>query len=288
MEEENKCVDKVDVEYKYFDKIDVNYIRKHQQEFINKEEYYTFIKPKVDKYKDSGLNDIDKGPVNYKGIYDTIYHKIGVDLKIYDNLIWHKFFNEEYNGVKGVRTANEICLFYKELMHLLGIDDDKLYVNFTTYIQDFGSKGMLDKDNNDSNQSTNPAYSSNPNERLALQTSLSQEQLKELFNELIEKGYIEASENIFLSCFGYKEGESYNQTIKWLKKLVEFEILLKNIVTKENNPKNSTLGLPRNKIEKWFVDKKNKVIKAQKNITNDEKGYPIYLLIQEFIDPILS
>lgn len=165
MEEENKCVDKIDVEYKYFDKIDVNYIRKHQQEFINKEEYYTFIKPKVDKYKDSGLNDIDKGPVNYKGIYDTIYHKIGVDLKIYDNLIWHKFFNEEYNGVKGVRTANEICLFYKELMHLLGIDDDELYVNFTTYIQDFGSKGMLDKDNNDSNQSTNPANISNNVER---------------------------------------------------------------------------------------------------------------------------
>lgn len=283
MEEENKCVDKVDVEYKYFDKIDVNYIRKHQQEFINKEEYYTFIKPKVDKYKDSGLNDIDKGHVNYKGIYDTIYHKIGVDLKIYDNLIWHKFFNEEYNGVKGVRTANEICLFYKELMHLLGIDDDELYVNFTTYIQDFRCKGMLDKDNNDSNQSTNPAYSSNPNERLALQTSLSQEQLKELFNELIEKGYIEASENIFLSCFGYKEGEANDEKIIWLKTAVEFEILLKNIVTKENNPKNSSLGLPRNKIEKWFVDKKNKVIKAQKKITNDESSYQIYSLLQEII-----
>lgn len=283
MEEENKCVDKVDVEYKYFDKIDVDYIRLQRNGFTNHEEYNTIIKPKNDKYKDCNLDNIDKGPVNYKGIYDTIYHKIGVDLKIYDNLIWHKFFNEEYNGVKGVRTANEICLFYKELMHLLGIDDNELYVNFTTYIQDFGFKGMLDKDNNDSNQSTNPAYSSNPNERLALQTSLSQEQLKELFNELIEKGYIEASENIFLSCFGYKEGESYNQTIKWLKKLVEFEILLKNIVTKENNPNNSTPGLPRKKIKKWFVDKNNKVIKAQKKITNDESSYQIYSLLQEII-----
>lgn len=156
MEEENKCVDKVDVEYKYFDKIDVNYIRKHQQEFINKEEYYTFIKPKVDKYKDSGLNDIDKGPVNYKGIYDTIYHKIGVDSKIYDNLIWHKFFNEEYNGVKGVRTADEICLFYKELMDLLGIDDIDKYVEFTDYVQELGYEGRLSKDKNDANQSTNP------------------------------------------------------------------------------------------------------------------------------------
>ena len=70
MDKEYRYFDKIDVEYKYFDKIDVNYIRKHQQEFINKEEYYTFIKPKVDKYKDSGLNDIDKGPVNYKGIYE--------------------------------------------------------------------------------------------------------------------------------------------------------------------------------------------------------------------------
>ena len=160
-------------------------------------------------------------------------------------------------------------------MHLLGIDDDELYVNFTTYIQDFGYKGMLDKDKNDSNQSTNP------NERLALQTSLSQEQLKELFNKLVEKRYIEASENTFLACFGHYAGESYNQTIKWLKKLVEFEILLKNIVTKENNPKNSIPGLPRNKIEKWFVDKKNKVIKAQKKITNDESSYQIYSLLQE-------
>lgn len=278
----------MDKEYKYFDKIDVNYIRLQRNGFTNHEEYNTIIKPKNDKYKDCNLDNIDNASVKYKGIYDTIYHRMTRNIEFYDNLIWHKFFNEEYNGVKGVRTANEICLFYKELMHLLGIDDNELYVNFTTYIQDFGSKGMLDKDNNDSNQSTNPAYSSNPNERLALQTSLSQEQLKELFNELIEKGYIEASENIFLSCFGYKEGEANDEKIIWLKTAVEFEILLKNIVTKENNPKNSTPGLPRNKIEKWFVDKKNKVIKAQKKITNDEKGYPIYLLIQEFIDPILS
>lgn len=281
MEEENKCVDKVDVEYKYFDKIDVDYIRLQRNGFTNHEEYNTIIKPKNDKYKDCNLDNIDNASVKYKGIYDTIYHKIGVDLKIYDNLIWHKFFNEEYNGVKGVRTANEICLFYKELMHLLGIDDDELYVNFTTYIQDFGYKGMLDKDNNDSNQSTNPTYLSNPNERLALQTSLSQEQLKELFNKLVEKRYIEASENTFLACFGHYAGESYNQTIKWLKKLVEFEILLKNIVTKENNSNNSIPGLPRNKIEKWFVDKKNKVIKAQKKITNDESSYQIYSLLQE-------
>lgn len=165
MDKEYRYFDKIDVEYKYFDKIDVNYIRKHQQEFINKEEYYTFIKPKVDKYKDSGLNDIDKGPVNYKGIYDTIYHKIGVDLKIYDNLIWHKFFNEQHNGVKGVRTADEICLFYKELIDFLEIDDIDKYVEFTDYVQELGYEGRLSIDKYDSNQSTNPANISNNVER---------------------------------------------------------------------------------------------------------------------------
>lgn len=280
----------MDKEYRYFDKIDVDYICLQKNgDCNNLEEYNTIIKPKNDKYKDCDLDKIDKASVTYKGIYDTIYHRITRDIEFYDSLIWHKFFKEEYNGVKGVRTADEICLFYKELMDLLGIDDIVKYVDFTDYVQRLEYEGRLSINKYDSNQSTNPAaYSSNPNERLALQTSLSHEQLKELFNKLVEKRYIEASESTFLACFGYYAGETNNQTIKWLKTAVEFEILLKNIVTKENNIKNSTQGLPRKKIEKWFVDRNNKVINPQKKITNDEKGYPIYLLIQEFINPILS
>ena len=278
----------MDKEYKYFDKIDVDYIHLQQNDFINQEEYKTIIKPKNDKYKDCDLDYIDKASVTYIGIYDTIYHRITRDIEFYDSLIWHKFFNEQHNGVKGVRTAYEICLFYKELIDLLDIDDIDKYVEFTDYVQRLEYEGRLSIDKYDSNQSTNPAYSSNPNERLALQTSLSQEQLKELFNKLVEKRYIEASENTFLACFGYYAGETNNQIIKWLKTAVEFEILLKNIVTKENNPKNSTLGLPRKKIKKWFVDKNNIVIKPQKKIANDNKSYPIYLLIQEFINPIES
>lgn len=165
MEEENKCVDKVDVEYKYFDKIDVNYIRLQRNGFTNHEEYNTIIKPKNDKYKDCNLDNIDNASVKYKGIYDTIYHRMTRNIEFYDNLIWHKFFNEQHNGVKGVRTADEICLFYKELIDFLEIDDIDKYVDFTDYVQRLESEGRLSIDKYDSNQSTNPANISNNVER---------------------------------------------------------------------------------------------------------------------------
>ena len=70
MEEENKCVDKVDVEYKYFDKIDVNYIRKHQQEFINKGPTQEELKAAKDNYVNGfGLRlDSNKKLISYLDI----------------------------------------------------------------------------------------------------------------------------------------------------------------------------------------------------------------------------
>lgn len=155
----------MDKEYRYFDKIDIDYIKLKNGDCNNLEEYNRIDCAKNDKYKDCDLDYIDKASVTYKGIYDTIYHRITRDIEFYDNLIWHKFFNEEYNGVKGVRTADEICRFYKELIDLLEKDDIDKYVDFTDYVQRLEYEGRLSIDKYDSNQSTNPANISNNVER---------------------------------------------------------------------------------------------------------------------------
>lgn len=262
----------MDKEYKYFDKIDVDYICQLPYGFPDTDKECSRIKQAYeDKYKDCDLDNIYKIPFQ-KPILSEIYVHMCRILPFKDLIYMYKWKVQKYDHGIGITTSEQIKQFFDELSMILNgglvvnIDDFNAYVNKTFPY--------------------NPAYSSNLNERLALQTSLSQEQLKELFNELVEKRYIEASENTFLACFGYKEGEANDEKIIWLKTAVEFEILLKNIVTKENNPKNSIQGLPRNKIEKWFVDKKNKVIKAQKKITNEENSYPIFLIIQKIIHPI--
>lgn len=256
----------MDKEYRYFDKIDIDYIKVKNGDCNNLEEYNRIDCAKNDKYKDCDLDYIYVIPFQ-SHILEEIYIHMCTILPFKDPIYMYKWKVQEYNHGIGITTNEQIKQFFREISMILDRDEVHILDGFNTYVN-----SLL---------SNNPTYLSNPNERLALQTSLSQEQLKELFNKLVEKRYIEASENTFLACFGHYAGESYNQTIKWLKKLVEFEILLKNIVTKENNSNNSIPGLPRNKIEKWFVDKKNKVIKAQKKITNDESSYQIYSLLQE-------
>ena len=263
----------MDKEYKYFDKIDIDYIKLKNGDCNNLEEYNRIDCAKKDKYKDCDLDNIYKIPFQ-SHILEEIYIRMCNILPFKDLIYMYKWKVQEYNHGKGITTNEQIKQFFREISMIL--DGGEVYIldGFNTYVN-----SLL---------SNNPTYLSNPNERLALQTSLSQVQLQELYNKLVEKKYIEASENTFLACFGHYAGGAGNEVIKWKKTAVEYEILLKNIVTKENNPKNFTLGLPRQKIEKWFVDKNKYVIKPQKKITNDEKGYPIYLLIQEFIDPILS
>ena len=85
----------------------------------------------------------------------------------------YKWKVQEYNHGIGITTNEQIKQFFREISMILDRDDVYILDGFNTYVN-----SLL---------SNNPTYLSNPNERLALQTSLSQEQLQELYNKLVEK-----------------------------------------------------------------------------------------------------
>lgn len=113
--------------------------------------------------------------------------------------------------------------------------------------------------------------------REILKTKFSETELIRIFNELVKNKYISYDLELFLSCFGYRD--EIEDKIIWKSTYVQFEIFISEIVQKEKNIVNHTLGLPRKKIDLWFIDKKSKKIEAVKDINCDEKSYPIYKII---------
>ena len=251
----------MEMEYKYFDKIDIDYI-KVRNCFNNLDEFNRMNSAKKDKYKDCDLDNIYVIPFQ-SHILEEIYIHMCTILPFKDPIYMYKWKVQEYNHGIGITTNEQIKQFFREISMILDRDEVHILDGFNTYVN-----SLL---------SNNPTYSSNPNERLALQTSLSQEQLKELFNKLVEKRYIEASENTFLACFGYRD--EIEDKIIWKSTYVQFEIFISEIVQKEENSLNDTLCFPRKKINLWFLDKKSKEINVAKKINNRFDTYPIYKII---------
>ena len=116
--------------------------------------------------------------------------------------------------------------------------------------------------------------------REPLKTNFSEEELKRIFNELVEQKYISCDEDLFLSCFGYKKEEKEDKIV-WMKIKTEFEIFISEIVQKEKNPVNKEMCLPRKKINCWFVDGRKKPIKPtpKSKISCGIESYQTYKII---------
>lgn len=175
--------------------------------------------------------------------------------------------------------VNANCDIYQEFINTIETtkrcisDFIFLYIEYYVYKR-FWFEYLLNKENE-------PTYNNESNKtREKLKTNFSEEELKRIFNELVEQKYISCDEDLFLSCFGYKKEEKEDKIV-WMKIKTEFEIFISEIVQKERNPVNKEMCLPRKKINCWFVDVRKKPIKptpkSKRSCGIDE--YPIYEII---------
>lgn len=158
--------------------------------------------------------------------------------------------------------------------HNIHIDIVFKYNNYTYLLENLIKKEIVNKGKEESNTDIRQASK----KREVLNPICEEAELIRIFNELVKQKYISCDLNLFLSCFGCKEDEN-NDKIIWKSTYVQFEIFISEMVQKEKNSVNYTLGLPRKKINLWFVDKKKKEINVTKTIPNALKTYPIYKLI---------
>lgn len=138
----------MDKEYRYFDKIDVDYICQLPYGFPDTDEECSRIKQAYeDKYKDSDLDNIHTKIFKPK-VLEDIYYKMVLDyLPFKDKILMYKWFLEEHEGVKGVRTIDQIKDFFKEIIIIMDIDEVNLKLKFDAYVTETLSKvpNYLDK-----------------------------------------------------------------------------------------------------------------------------------------------
>ena len=138
----------MDMEYKYFDKIDVDYIRLQRNGDCNNLEKYNRINcAKEDKYKDCDLDNISTKIFKPKVLEDIYYKMVQDYLSFKDKILMYKWFLEEHEGVKGVRTIDQIKDFFKEIIIIMDIDEVNLKLRFDAYVTETLSKvpNYLDK-----------------------------------------------------------------------------------------------------------------------------------------------
>ncbi len=276
----NKIISKLDILNNVVNKNIINCINNELETLytdFNKRRYYHifsyFVRKKlnfeIDNYIKQGLFiNILRYKINTINLLDGEFF-----LREFITLLDEPIFNTDVNNInKIINQYNLINNNYQFIDNLFSTErKGEIYLferRDDIYIDNLICD-LLSKDN----------ISNAKESRETLKTEFSEEELIRIFNELVDIHFISDDLELFLACFGF--GEDNEENITWKSSQVEFEIFVGEIVQEEENLKNNIMGLPRTKINSWFVDKKNKPIKPtpKSKIRCGIESYKTYKII---------